>query len=138
MGDRHLQMVVELFGQETGAPSFKSGIDPAEGLVCISCGGFWDRDFVEKYFAAQNRINAEARRKFGALKVLFDLTTASPQAPPVMESLRLGNMTLYAPDDRIALVNQSAIIALQLKRLFQVGKVETFRDLASGQAWLTA
>ncbi|MBG6116378.1 MULTISPECIES: hypothetical protein [unclassified Sphingobium] len=78
------------------APTLLTGIDAGSGIVRIVAGGFWEPGSSAAFFEAQSLINAEARQRYGRLRVVFDLSTAIAQTPQTIERLQTANRDLYS------------------------------------------
>ena len=90
--------------------SFVSGLDNETRTVRVTGGGIWRRADADRYFEQQRYIVDEARRRFGALRVSFDVRGWIVENPDSALQFQGMNAEIYRPEDRlVALVSCSAL-----------------------------
>ena len=109
----------------------------ADGVVRVVIRGFWSKTQAEQFCSELNAVLAEARRQAGEARILVDRRESPVQASDVVELLGANNARLE-PDDRVALVVDSQLAQMQLRRVLVHARTELFRDIRSAETWLRA
>lgn len=92
---------------------------------------------VDRYLAVLGDIVRDARLRFGRVRVLADLRNAPVRTQEAAERLRVGNLALYRPGDRVALIVESSLLKMQLRRTL-VEYQNIFLSPHAAETWLTA
>ncbi|ODP38494.1 hypothetical protein [Sphingomonas turrisvirgatae] len=102
------------------------------GRVAVQCV-----EEVDRYLARLGEIVRTLRLRHGKVRVLADLRHAPVRTQEVAERLRLGNQALYRPGDRVALVVESSLLKMQLRRTLTDNQ-NIFLSPNAAETWLTA
>jgi hypothetical protein len=121
-----------------GDAVFSSGIDNDTGTVRVVGGGIWRVPDAERYFTQQRRIVDEARRRFGALKVFFDVRGWIVESPQSALQFQEVNARLYRPEDRLASLVNSSLFKQHPRTALGVGNRESFMSAHAAETWLQA
>lgn len=119
---------------ETGA-LFTITIDES-GIVNVAAVGFWSPGDIEGHFADLKKATETARMRFGMVRVLVDLRASRVQSQEIFDRLRMNASALYAAEDRVAIVAQSALLTIQMRRLDNKAGRALFSTDAAARDWL--
>lgn len=108
----------------------------AEGVVSVVASGFWSPADLEGHLGALKAAVDAARARFGVARVLVDLRASSVQSQEIFDRLREATSVIYGADDRIAIVAESALLTMQMRRLDAKAGRGAFADTAEARAWL--
>jgi hypothetical protein len=117
-------------------PHLLTGIDRATRTVWLVPAGMWTVADVDRFFPIQKRINETARARYGRLDLLMDLRWSVVVPQDTSVRLTQCSADLYTDRDRFALVMESALLKMQLRRSFTVGTSEVVETPEEGLAWL--
>lgn len=92
---------------------------------------------VDRYLKALGDVVRDARLRFGRVRVLADLRNSPVRTQEAAERMRLGNLALYRSGDRVALIVESSLLKMQLRRTL-VEYQNIFLSPSAAQTWLTA
>lgn len=92
---------------------------------------------VDRYLAVLGEVVRDARLRFGRVRVLADLRNSPIRTQEAAERLRMGNLALYRTGDRVALIVESSLLKMQLRRTL-VEYQNIFLSLNAAETWLTA
>lgn len=92
---------------------------------------------VDCYLAVLGDIIRDARLRFGRIRVLADLRNAPIRTQEAAERMRVGNLALYRAGDRVALIVESSLLKMQLRRTL-VEYQNIFLSPSAAETWLTA
>ena len=92
---------------------------------------------VDRYLAVLGDIVRDARLRFGRVRVLADLRNAPIRTQEAAERMRMGNLALYRTGDRVALIVESSLLKMQLRRTL-VEYQNIFLSPNAAETWLTA
>lgn len=92
---------------------------------------------VDRYLAVLGDIVRDARLRFGRIRVLADLRNAPIRTQEAAERMRVGNLALYRAGDRVALIVESSLLKMQLRRTL-VEYQNIFLSPSAAETWLTA
>ncbi|MDO6414881.1 hypothetical protein Q4F19_10860 [Sphingomonas sp. BIUV-7] len=118
--------------------SFQCGLDNACATVRVVGGGVWREADAQLYFTQQRRIIDEARRRFGALRVLFDVRDWVVENPQSVLQFQAMNAEIYKPEDRLAAVVRSSVDKQHPRAALAVGTREVFISANAAETWLQA
>lgn len=108
----------------------------ADGIVSVVASGFWSPADLEGHFGELTKAVDAARARFGIARVLVDLRGSSVQSREIFDRLRDATSAIYDANDRIAIVAESALLTLQMRRLDAKAGRGAFADLAEARGWL--
>ena len=94
-------------------------------------------DEVDRYLRVIGDIVRDARLRFGRVRVLADLRNSPVRTQEAAERLRMGNLALYRSGDRVALIVESSLLKMQLRRTL-VEYQNIFLSPHAAETWLTA
>jgi hypothetical protein len=109
-----------------------------QGIIKIQGHGLWSLDYLNQHFRELDAIIAQARRWNPDVLALVDLREAPVQSPEVAESINANTRRVYRDQDRIAIVVQSSLVKLQMKRVVDCAHVQIFISVSAAYTWLTA
>lgn len=92
---------------------------------------------VDRYLSALGDVVRDARLRFGRVRVLADLRNSPVRTQEAAERMRLGNLALYRDGDRVALIVESSLLKMQLRRTL-VEYQNIFLSPSAAETWLTA
>lgn len=92
---------------------------------------------VDRYLAVLGDVVRDTRLRFGRVRVLADLRNAPLRTQEAAERMRMGNLALYRPGDRVALIVESSLLKMQLRRTL-VEYQNIFLSPNAAETWLTA
>jgi hypothetical protein len=92
---------------------------------------------VDRYLAVVGGIVRDARLRFGQVRVLADLRNSPIRTQEAAERMRVGNLGLYRVGDRVALIVESSLLKMQLRRTL-VEYQNIFMSPSAAETWLTA
>ncbi len=116
---------------------FNFTFDPAEGILCVRVVGSWTLPEVERYGREAGAQFAVARQRAGLLRLLVDLSETDILSQSVMDPLAKAGMQYARADDRVALVVNSTLLKLQMKRMIGDAPAAIFVTVDEAAAWLT-
>lgn len=117
---------------------FYSGLDVATRTVRVMGSGIWHEDEAQRYFDQQRRIVDEARRRFGPLKVFFDVREWVVENPQSALQFQDMNNELYRAEDRLVAVVKSSAGKRHPRTALGSGNREAFISMAAAETWLQA
>lgn len=106
------------------------------GIVYIIGRGFWEDDLIDRHFIELRRTAALARRNASFVRVLVDLRDAAVQSPAVAAKIKNETRLIWTEADRIAVVLQSTLAKLQIKRVVDGGNHASFTRIDDARRWL--
>lgn len=111
-------------------------INQLPDYALVSGGGLNTSEVIIRYFSELEVVVDSQRKKFGGARVLLDLNGALVN--PAEIALQIGALSgaLFRDRDRVAVVNATALLKLQAKRV-TLPHHEIFEDEASAKKWLT-
>lgn len=95
-------------------------------------------DEVDRYLAVLGEVIRDARSRHGRVRVLADLRNSPVRTLEAAERLRMGNLALYRRGDRVALLVESSLLKMQLRRNLVADYQNIFLSPNAAETWLTA
>lgn len=92
---------------------------------------------VDHYLAVLGEVVRDVRLRFGRVRVLADLRNSPVRTQEAAERMRLGNLALYRSGDRVALIVESSLLKMQLRRTL-IEYQNIFLSPNAAETWLTA
>lgn len=92
---------------------------------------------VDRYLAVLGDVVRDARLRFGRVRVLADLRNSPIRTQEAAERMRSGNLALYRAGDRVALIVESSLLKMQLRRTL-IEYQNIFLSPHAAETWLTA
>ena len=110
--------------------------DRHDGIVVVEGGGLWTKEAVDEHFDGMQRSFASARARNERVRVLVDLSTADVQVGAVSLRVKERAGRLYQPGDKVALVTQSSLLSMQMRRVSGRARYRQFTDRDAALQWL--
>ena len=107
-----------------------------QGIVSVIASGFWSPADLEGHFGDLKAAVDAARARHGVARVMVDLRASSVQSREIFDRLREATSAIYGAEDRIAIVAESALLTLQMRRLDAKAGRAAFADVGEARAWL--
>jgi len=117
---------------------FSAGLEEATRTVRVMGSGIWHQQDADLYFEQQRRVVEEARRRYGPLKVFFDVRRWVVENPQSALQFQDMNAELYGPGDRLVAVVNTFAAKQYPRTALSVGNREVFVSLAAAESWLQA
>ncbi len=133
-----LDMLVRWEPAGLNKAGFYAGLDDDSRTVRVMGGGIWREADAELYFVQQRRIIEEARRRFGPLKVFFDVRNWMVENPQSALQFQQMNSEIYREDDRLVAVVTSSLSKQHPRTALGVGIREAFVSMHAAETWLQA
>ncbi|MFL9842250.1 hypothetical protein ABS767_14870 [Sphingomonas sp. ST-64] len=111
--------------------------DEESGVLRISAVGMQHADQVGRYLDVLERIVQETRARFGRIRVLSDLRNAPVRTQEAADRMREGNLRLYRSGDRVALIVETSLLKMQLRRTL-IDCQNIFVSPNAAETWLMA
>lgn len=111
--------------------------DDQRGVIRICCTGLRLGEEVDRYLAILEPIIADMRACHVRVRVLADLRNAPIRTQEAADKMRAGNLRLYRAGDRIALIVESSLLKMQLRRTL-VEYQNIFVSPNAAETWVTA
>jgi hypothetical protein len=115
---------------------FHFGYDPRTGILTVRVEGSWTLPEVERYGREAGVQFAQARKQAGSLRLLVDLKATVVLSQSVIEPLAKAGMQYSRPSDRVALVVNSTLMKLQMKRMIGDAPTPVFLSIDEAKSWL--
>lgn len=106
------------------------------GVVYVVGRGFWNDEIIDRHFRELRQTAVLARRHAGSVRVLVDLRSAAVQSPMVAARIKNETRLIWTENDRIAVVLQSALATMQIKRVVDGGNHASFTAIEDARRWL--
>jgi hypothetical protein len=110
--------------------------DVATGIVHVTGEGFWTVADVDRHFLTLGNTVQSARKVGGSVRALVDLRGAVTQSPELVSHLAERARAVYTMGDRIAIIVDSSLAKMQMRRVVQSAEFEIFFAPEAGIAWL--
>lgn len=91
---------------------------------------------MDAHFDKLDRHLIQARRLRGHAKVIVDLRKAPVQSPDVAERIRIRTQHLYAADDRVAVIVDTPLLKMQMRRATGCDHIQNFISVEAAESWL--
>lgn len=114
------------------------GIDRSLGAIRLTGSGFWSVGQIDAYFVDLRRLIARLRADTGRVLVLADMRGVPPQSPEVAERLYGQNEELYREGDRSAIILDTSLAKMQMRRLLDERYHGFFLSVDAAETWLRA
>ena len=114
-----------------------TSFDVSENIVRIKGVGFWTPDHVDEAFAELHAIR-QTRFGSGALRVFVDRRETFVQSPETAEKLRICTETFYRTGDRVAVLVDTSLNKMQLRRVLSDMTHMLFISEVAAMIWLKA
>ena len=100
--------------------------------------GLWHPQHAEQHFRDLDRDLKLMRSRTGLARVLVDLGNAKVQTSETADIMHRWTARIYRPDDQVAIVCASQLLAMQIKHRAKIDQMMTSRDRDEAIAWLLA
>ena len=115
---------------------FNFSFDPSAGILQVRVAGSWTMSEIERYAREAGPQFTAARRDAGLLRLLLDLQSANILSQEMMDPLARAGMQYSRADDRVALVVQSTLLKLQMRRMLGEAPIPIYLSTREATAWL--
>jgi hypothetical protein len=112
--------------------------DAEREIIRIARLGVQNVDDVERYLKELSRVVCEMRARCGRVRLLADLRYSPVRTSAVAERIRVANLALYRPGDRVALLVESSLLKMQLRRNLVPDYQNIFLSPTAAEIWLAA
>ncbi len=112
--------------------------DAAQGIIRVMGRGFWTEADIDAHFVELGHLIERVRAGGDDILALVDLSDAPVQSPDVTARITAQTRRVYRPEDRIAIVVQSSLMKMQMKRAVDRPNLEVFISRHAATTWLTA
>lgn len=109
--------------------------EPDTRVTKVQIGGFWTQGDAEQFCVRLEPFIRYSQQEFGRALLLVDRREAPVQSTEVAAILG-GNSLMLTGDDRLALIVESRLTAMQFKRVLQHGQSKIFESPDEAMAWL--
>jgi hypothetical protein len=111
-------------------------VDYTNGVISIVSGDDWSEAAIIAHFDELDRMAAQVRQRHGIIRVFADLTHTSIRPASTAELYRQRANSLYQVTDRLAMVTDSQLYRMQLRRTMPKCEAEIFASASEAIAWL--
>jgi len=118
--------------------SLSISANPGQPCILVTGKGLWTPDQIETHFRKLEADLHAMRKRAGAARVLVDLGEANVQTAEVAEQMHHWTARIYQARDRVAVICQTALLAMQIKHRVKVYNRRIFPDREAAMAWLLA
>ena len=113
--------------------------DDRLGIIHIVVAGFFDRKTLDEHFAVKKRIVERWRADGRPICVLIDAVSLKPHSAENQSYVQEAVANIYRPSDRVALLLESSLIKMQMRRSLSHGELSNyFISKHAAITWLTA
>jgi hypothetical protein len=105
-------------------------------IVTVVIEGFSSTEDFEAHFASLRMTFAKFRRCGLPVRMMVDLRAAAVISPDALAEVAAFHNTIFGPADRMAMVVQSELIRMQLRRAIDPKSSSAFGSLCDAIAWL--
>ncbi len=123
---------------EIDDPMFCIRLDDAAGIVRVSRLALQQPSDVDRYADVLSSVLRTARQRFGKARVLADLRQSPVRTQTTAERLRQCNESLYRPGERVALLVETSLLKMQLRRNLIPEYQNIFMSENAAVTWLLA
>lgn len=106
--------------------------------IRVTGNGFWTATYIDDHFDKLDSAVTDVRRRHGHARVIVDLRKAPVQATDVAERIRIRTQQIYATADRVAVVAETNLLTMQMRRATRSDNIRSFISIDAAQAWLSA
>ncbi len=111
-------------------------IDVPAGLVRVHGSGFWSVDAVRRHFAELETTLTAVRESSGKVCLLIDMRDAPIQPAATTSFMRNERNNIYCLADKIAMICESARLALEAQREANLMHFAAFDAVKAAENWL--
>ncbi len=116
---------------------FHFAFESGSGILSVRVSGSWTLSEIDRYAREAGPQFAQAREQAGRLRLLVDLGATAVISQSLLDPLARAGMQYSRADDRVALVVNSTLLKLQMRRMIADAPAEIFVTLDEAAAWLT-
>ena len=116
---------------------YSSELVEARCEIHFACGGFWDTETMRRFLEELNQKTVPLIKAGKPIYALGDFTDALPQDRETADLVadHLANARNFGLK-RVAIVNATALMKMQYRRVSKGLEVEFFEDVRSAERWL--
>jgi len=119
-------------------PSLTFHYDETDRIVRTTGVGTWTIDIIEAHIRAIAPLLRKVREQDGKVLAMVDLTRAPLQSAEVTRRILDPNGPLCGAGDRVALIVQSSLLKVQMKRVDGNDDIAVFISPYAARTWLCA
>ena len=112
--------------------------DESRGIVHVVGRGQWTVPQVREHFAELDVLVRRLRLRSLPVMALIDLRESSIQSQEVTDCIASSSGAIYQESDRVAIIVQSSLMKMQMKRASHAPNTEIFISPSAAETWLTA
>lgn len=113
-------------------------LDRSSGIINSVGTGIWSSELLDSYVAALEQAVRTARQASPNVRAISDLREAGVQTAPITERATEVLLRLFVPGDRVAVIVQSILLKMQMRRVLNVGTVEFFLSRSEAENWVAS
>ncbi|MBO9574809.1 MAG: STAS/SEC14 domain-containing protein [Sphingobium sp.] len=117
---------------------FNFAFEPDNGILTVKVVGNWTLPEVDRYAREAGPQFSDARKRTGHLRLLIDLLDTVVLSQAIIEPLGKAGMQYSKPDDRVALVVNSTLMKMQMRRMIGNAPTPIFLSLTEATDWLVS
>jgi hypothetical protein len=117
---------------------YKFRWDDRAELIRGEARGCWSPDETDSYLADLRNFVVASRSLIGKVRVLLDRRDVTVQSPEVAERLANANRAIFMGEDRIALVVDSSLMKVSLRKRMPHAGTKAFLSIDAAETWLRA
>jgi hypothetical protein len=110
----------------------------ATGIVHVVGSGFWTPHDIDRHFSELDAVVRSIRQCGRKVRVAVDLRRTPAQLPETIARIGAGAERIYAEGDRVAIIVDSSLAKLQMRRVVSDAQHEMFQSPNAAMTWLCA
>jgi hypothetical protein len=115
---------------------FAFRIDNDKGMIFLSVEGMLSLDEARRLNAEMKATIAEARRRFGAARIVADARNSPVQPTEVTACLEPPSKFLDGEGERYGVVVATSLSKLQVNRIIDDGRAKAFLSIDAAEDWV--
>jgi hypothetical protein len=110
--------------------------DRSTGVIHVDSTGVWDIEYFHTFATKQESLINQCQADHGIARVLSDTRIAGVVTREMADLISEFTARCYKPEDRIAIIVESSLLKLQMRRVFSPCRVEVFTSSEAAETWL--
>jgi hypothetical protein len=107
-------------------------------ILKVVGAGIWTLSLLHLHWRPFEALVRQARRRYGQIRVHYDVRAARVQSPEVNKLLAEVVEKLYRPYDRLAIIVASETLRVQMREVERRATTEIFLSPETAERWLFA
>ena len=120
----------------SSSADYSIAADP-DGVIMMSQRGFWTSEIALKFIAEAETVISAAQTR-GTLRLMIDVRQFKVAGADVGEKLAEFDMRIRRTGDRVAIVVESSLLKMQMKRQLSRPGLEVFISESAALTWVRA